>query len=384
MNQPKISLILIYNNAEETLKNCIESILKQSFQDFELICINNGSTDNSEDIAKDFAAVNERIKLISLPQYNEEEVSKKMGIAISSGDFICFISSDNILPSDFIKEKYFDIISNKNIKLENNRLYRRTFIENDKELAAAIEEKVLAETNRASDILKSIVEELKEEFDIISKKNIETINNSSYELTLRFNQLESLFYNKNSEFENEKEQLFKDLRCLSEESSKQIYSDISKVYDYINSEINKKGCEINKVYEEITKNYQYTEEIVQNKDNDIISLLNNDKDLIYKKLNELEKEIIVRYVNLKRLLDMNADETESKLQAVTSLPAESINHAANIIDIEKSMNENIDKIYSHINNTNNLFYEELTKLYKELNEKIQKIKEDPKKYSGEA
>ena len=81
---------------------------------------------------------------------------------------------------------------------------------------------------------------------------------------------------------------------------------------------------------------------------------------------------------------MNADETESKLQAVTSLPAESINHAANIIDIEKSMNENIDKIYSHINNTNNLFYEELTKLYKELNEKIQKIKEDPKKYSGEA
>ena len=214
MNQPKISLILIYNNAEETLKNCIESILKQSFQDFELICINNGSTDNSEDIAKDFAAVNEKIKLISLPQYNEEEVSKKMGIAISSGDFICFISSDNILPSDFIKEKYFDIISNKNIKLENNRLYRRTFIENDKELAAAIEEKVLAETNRASDILKSIIEELKEEFDIISKKNIETINNSSYELTLRFNQLESLFYNKNSEFENEKEQLFKDLRCL--------------------------------------------------------------------------------------------------------------------------------------------------------------------------
>ena len=384
MNQPKISLILIYNNAEETLKNCIESILKQSFQDFELICINNGSTDNSEDIAKDFAAVNERIKLISLPQYNEEEVSKKMGIAISSGDFICFISSDNILPSDFIKEKYFDIISNKNIKLENNRLYRRTFIENDKELAAAIEEKVLAETNRASDILKSIIEELKEEFDIISKKNIETINNSSYELTLRFNQLESLFYNKNSEFENEKEQLFKDLRCLSEENNKQIYSDISKVYDYINSEINKKGCEINKVYEEITKNYQYTEEIVQNKDNDIISLLNNDKDLIYKKLNELEKEIIVRYVNLKRLLDMNADETESKLQAVTSLPAESINHAANIIDIEKSMNENIDKIYSHINNTNNLFYEELTKLYKELNEKIQKIKQDPKKYSGEA
>ena len=38
---------------------------------------------------------------------DEEEVSKKMGIAISSGDFICFISSDNILPSDFIKEKYF-------------------------------------------------------------------------------------------------------------------------------------------------------------------------------------------------------------------------------------------------------------------------------------
>ncbi len=379
MNQPKISLILTYNNSQETIKDCIESILKQSFQDFELICINNASSDNSEEIAKNLATASEKIKLISLPQYNDEETVKKTGISVASGDFVCFIASDNTYSSDFIKDKYLEIISGKNIKLENNILYRRAFIENDKELAAAVEEKVIAETNKISEILNSRINELKEEFNGICQKNIETINNSSYELTLRFNQLESLFYNKNSEFEKEKEQVFKALYALSEENNKQIYADISKVYDYINSEINKKGCDINKVYEEITNNYHYTEEIVQNKNNDLTSLFNNDKELIYKKLNELEKEIIVRYVNLKRLIDISTDETDSKLRAVSSLPEESINSAVSIIDIEKSLNENIDKIYSHINNTNNLFYEELTKIYKELSTKMQQIKDELKK-----
>ena len=53
MNNPKVSIIITYHNAQDTIKDCINSVLKQTFKDFELICINNASTDESEKIVID-------------------------------------------------------------------------------------------------------------------------------------------------------------------------------------------------------------------------------------------------------------------------------------------------------------------------------------------
>jgi glycosyltransferase involved in cell wall biosynthesis len=61
---PKVSVVLPYFNAEKTLNRAIKSITNQSFTDFELLLINNNSTDNSYSIATQFAKQDPRIKLI--------------------------------------------------------------------------------------------------------------------------------------------------------------------------------------------------------------------------------------------------------------------------------------------------------------------------------
>ncbi|NJP38777.1 glycosyltransferase family 2 protein [Alkalicoccus luteus] len=60
----RISVIALAYNLEEYLPACIESVLNQTFQDFELIIINDGSTDNSGDICDSYAAKDERITVI--------------------------------------------------------------------------------------------------------------------------------------------------------------------------------------------------------------------------------------------------------------------------------------------------------------------------------
>jgi hypothetical protein len=128
--------------------------------------------------------------------------------------------------------------------------------------------------------------------------------------------------------------------------------------------------EINKVYEEITKNYNYTEQLVDKKTMEAQNFFNNDKNIIWQKIHELEKEIIVRYVNIKRLLDVQMDEI--KLQIQTGQAPDGI--------LEKNVEENINNICSKLNNLSSVFYEELSKIYKEMNEKLIKTKEDDKYY----
>ena len=63
MKPSKISVIVTYYNCEETISSCINSILNQSFNDVEIICVNSGSTDESEKIVLDLFSQNEKIKL---------------------------------------------------------------------------------------------------------------------------------------------------------------------------------------------------------------------------------------------------------------------------------------------------------------------------------
>ena len=62
---PKISVILPFFNAEKTLESAVKSILNQTFQDFELLLINNNSTDKSFSIANNFAEKDHRIRLLN-------------------------------------------------------------------------------------------------------------------------------------------------------------------------------------------------------------------------------------------------------------------------------------------------------------------------------
>ena len=93
---PKISIIVPIYNSEEYLKECLNSLVNQTFKDIEIICVNDGSTDNSLEIVKYFAEKDSRIKVIN--QENKgQSAARNAGLKIASGEWITFIDSDDYI-----------------------------------------------------------------------------------------------------------------------------------------------------------------------------------------------------------------------------------------------------------------------------------------------
>lgn len=99
---PKISVIIpVYNN-EKYVKKCIESVLNQSMRDFEIIIVNDGSTDQSAEILKNLECEDERIRLIH--QENQGvAAARNNGIAKAAGTYLTFVDGD-----DYIDEQYLE------------------------------------------------------------------------------------------------------------------------------------------------------------------------------------------------------------------------------------------------------------------------------------
>ena len=105
----KISVIIPIYNAERYLSDCLESIVNQTFKDIEIICINDGSKDKSEQIIKQYAEKDKRIILLN--QKNEGAgPARDKGVEISKGEYLSFIDSD-----DFFHFRTLEIVYN-NIK----------------------------------------------------------------------------------------------------------------------------------------------------------------------------------------------------------------------------------------------------------------------------
>ncbi len=102
---PKLSIILPVYNSEKYLSQCIDSVISQSFADFELIIINDGSTDSSGEICNVYAEKDNRIKVI---HQNNRGVSfaRKLGIEQSDSEWLGFIDSDDWIESDTLKIAY--------------------------------------------------------------------------------------------------------------------------------------------------------------------------------------------------------------------------------------------------------------------------------------
>lgn len=103
----KISFIVPIYNSEKFLDECIKSIINQTYTNWELILVNDGSTDNSEDVCLSYIALDSRIKY-----YKKENggvsSARNVGIDNSVGEFLTFIDSD-----DFIEPDYADTMIKK-------------------------------------------------------------------------------------------------------------------------------------------------------------------------------------------------------------------------------------------------------------------------------
>lgn len=97
-----ISVIVPVYNVEEYLEECLESIRKQTYQDIEVILVNDGSTDNSKEICERFCQVDSRFRLIN--QENQgQSVARNRGVKESVGEYIMFVDSDDVINTSVLE-----------------------------------------------------------------------------------------------------------------------------------------------------------------------------------------------------------------------------------------------------------------------------------------
>ncbi|HKJ49368.1 MAG TPA: glycosyltransferase family 2 protein, partial [Christiangramia sp.] len=94
----KVSFIVPIYNVAQYLHTCLDSILKQSVKNIEVICINDCSSDKSQDIIDSFAKKDERIKSIKFAQNKGPGAARNSGFAAATGDYIRMVDGDDYIP----------------------------------------------------------------------------------------------------------------------------------------------------------------------------------------------------------------------------------------------------------------------------------------------
>lgn len=130
-----LSIIIPVYNSEKYLEECLTSVVNQSLKDFEIICVNDGSTDNSLKILEKFGAQDSRIRIIN-QQNQGQGYARNAGLEAAAGDYVGFIDSDDYISPDFYEKlyKYKDdiVLSTKRKYLIDGKLKTKDFKAKDK------------------------------------------------------------------------------------------------------------------------------------------------------------------------------------------------------------------------------------------------------------
>ena len=97
-----VSIIVPIYNTENYLRECIESILNQSYKDIELILVDDGSKDGSLVLCEDYKRHDERIKVITKKNSGVSD-TRNVGVAASRGAYICFVDSDDVVKPTYVE-----------------------------------------------------------------------------------------------------------------------------------------------------------------------------------------------------------------------------------------------------------------------------------------
>ena len=121
-NDIKISIIIPVYNVEKYLRECLDSAINQTLKEIEIICVNDGSTDSSLDILKEYALNDSRVKIISK---NNSGYGNTMNIGIRSaqGEYINFLESDDLIEVDMLETLYNIAKKNKSIDIIKGDYY---------------------------------------------------------------------------------------------------------------------------------------------------------------------------------------------------------------------------------------------------------------------
>ena len=146
----RVSVIVPVYNAAATLRKCLDSLVAQTLDKIEVICVNDGSTDASERIMRGYAAKYANIQILTQPNKGAA-AARNVGIQNASGDYIAFVDSDDYISSDYLELLYKSATrahaeiaaTDQVIICEKNKAGRRkdVGISPDTELITTIEDK---------------------------------------------------------------------------------------------------------------------------------------------------------------------------------------------------------------------------------------------------
>lgn len=134
-----ISVIVPVYNVETYLEECLDSIQNQTYTDFEVLLVNDGSTDGSQAICEHYCQTDKRFRLMN--QTNQgQSVARNVGVEASTGEFIAFVDSDDIIQINYL-EKLMQYMSEDIDIVESNFTVSKKdfFIEDSKETTILFE-----------------------------------------------------------------------------------------------------------------------------------------------------------------------------------------------------------------------------------------------------
>lgn len=123
MKNPLVSVIITTKNEEKNIKNCLESIKKQTYKNIEIIVVDNNSTDSTQKIVTSFKIQNPTSKIFLYNKGPERSAQRNYGAEKTKGEYLLFLDADMILTSKVVEE-CLRLIEKFNIQHSKSNIYK--------------------------------------------------------------------------------------------------------------------------------------------------------------------------------------------------------------------------------------------------------------------
>lgn len=151
----KISIVVAVYNIESYLNQCLDSLINQTIKDIEIICVNDGSTDNSQNIINEYSKKDSRIKVIN--QDNKGiSAARNAGIDAATGEYLLFIDGDDYIDLDLC-EKCLNFINSKKVDTIFMGYYRKDKFNNIYTVLPKFKEEIIYEETIKNELIPSIL-----------------------------------------------------------------------------------------------------------------------------------------------------------------------------------------------------------------------------------
>ena len=109
---PKVSVIVPVYNIEKHLRQCLDSILAQTLEEIEVICVDDGSSDTSLDILREYEKADPRVQVVTQANAGAG-AARNRGLDLASGDYLSFLDSDDFFEPEMLKKAYEKAVETK-------------------------------------------------------------------------------------------------------------------------------------------------------------------------------------------------------------------------------------------------------------------------------